>query len=61
MHREAEPTSAVVGWVGFCATEMEVVRAINIKISGTRPVAAIDAHVLQGASIQGDIPATGEF
>ena len=50
----------VVGWVGICAIEIEVVRVINIRISGTRPIVAIVAHVPQGASIQVDIPATGK-
>ena len=36
-----------------------MVRVINIRISGTRPIVAIVAHVPQGASIQVDIPATG--
>jgi len=58
LHREAVPTSGVVGWVGICAIEKEVVCAINIRISSTRPIAASEAHVPQGASIQGDIPAT---
>jgi len=50
-HREADPTSAVAGWVGSCATEIEVVRVTNIRISGTRPIVAMVAHVPQGASI----------
>ena len=57
-HREAVPTSGVVGGVGKCAMEMEVVRVINIRISGTRPIVAMVAHVPQGASIQVDMPAT---
>ena len=57
-HREAVPTSGVVGWVGICAIEKEVVCVSNSSISGTRPIAASEAHVPQGASIQGDIPAT---
>ena len=60
-HREAIPTSAVEGWVGICAIEMEAVRVINIRISGTRPIVAMEAHVPQGASIQADIPATGKI
>ena len=52
------PTSVVEGWVGICATEIEVVCIINIRISGTRPIVAIVSHGPQGASIQGDIPAT---
>ena len=59
-HREAVPTSVVEGWVGICATEIEVVCIINIRISGTRPIVAMEAHVPQGASIQVDIPATGK-
>jgi len=40
---------------------MEVVRVINIRISGTRPIVAIVAHDPQGASTQVDIPATGKI
>ncbi len=58
MRIEAVPTSGVVGWVGTCANEIEAVRVINIRISGTRPIVAIVAHGPQGASIQVDIPAT---
>ena len=61
LHREAAPTSVVVGWVGIRAIEIEVVRVINIRISGTRPIAAIVAHEPQGASIQVDMPATGKL
>ncbi len=50
-HREADPTSVVGGWVGIRAIEIEVVRVINIRISGTRPIVASTAHVPQGASI----------
>ena len=50
-----------MGWVGTCANGIEVVRVINIRISGTRPIVAIAAHGPQGASIQGDIPATGKI
>ncbi len=59
MRIEAVPTSGVVGWVGTCANEIEAVRVINIRISGTRPIVSIVAHGPQGASIQVDIPATG--
>ena len=55
------PTSVVDGGVGICAIESEVVRGINIRISGTRPIVAIAAHVPQGASRQVDIPATGKI
>ena len=54
------PTSGVVGWVGTCANEIEAVRVINIRISGTRPIVAIVSHAPQGASTQVDIPATGK-
>lgn len=59
--REAEPTSEVDGWVGDGATEIEVVRVSNIRISGTRPIGAIVAYAPQGASIQVDTPATGKL
>ena len=55
------PTSGVVGWVGTCANGIEGVRVINIRISSTRPIVAMAAHVPQGASKQADIPATGEI
>ena len=58
-HREADPTSVVGGGVGIRAMESEVVRVINIRISGTRPIVAMAAHVPQGASRQVDTPATG--
>ena len=61
LHREADPTSVVVGQIGIRAIEIEVVRVTNIRIGGTRPIAAIDAHVPQGASIQADSPATGKI
>ena len=61
LHREAAPTSVVVGWEGNGSIEMEVVRVINIRISGTRPIVAIVAHDPQGASTQVDIPATGKI
>jgi len=60
-HWAAEPTSVVDGWVGTGATEIEVVRVINIRISGTRPIVARVAHGPQGASIQVDTPATARL
>jgi len=36
-----------------------VVCIINIRISGTRPIVAMEAHVPQGVSIQVGSPATG--
>ena len=60
-HREAEPTSEVDGWVGDGATEIEVVRVSNIRISGTRPIGAIVTYAPQGASIQVDMPAKGKL
>ncbi len=58
---EANLASVVVGGVGSRAIEMEVVRVINIKISGTRPIEASESHVPQGASIQVDTPATARL
>ncbi len=58
---EANLASVVDGWVGTGATEIEVVRVINIRISGTRPIVARVAHGPQGASIQVDTPATARL
>lgn len=54
------PTNVVVGWLGIRTIKIEVVRIINIRISGTRPIVTINPHEPQGAITQVGIPATGK-